>query len=529
MERWKPEVEISRAEEFVFKRLGRHRKLFAFLRVHRTKIFDDAFQAELDGMYRQTGAGDEPLPAAFMAMVTLLQGYSNASDAEAVELSVMDRRWQLVLGNLNDTTPPFSQGALQKFRQRLIEADMDRRVLERTIEIAKATKEFDWKKLPKSLRMGIDSRPLSGAGRVEDTFNLLGHAARKLAEAAAKLTERTLEEVCRLAKIPLLLSASVKSGLDIDWNDPEQKDEALNTLQAQIASLHEWVEKKLGSAVDEDTPVRRYIEAIAQVQKQDLEDAAPGRKRIRQGVAEDRRVSIEDPEMRHGRKSKSKRFNGYKEHIATDLDTRLVYAGAVTPANVPEEEGAPMLKDDLDHQGIKIGELSIDRAYVNSPTVAEVRQQGGEILCKPWRIHGRPGCFSKTDFKINMRDRTITCPAGQIENFEPGDVVEFDPEVCGPCPMRGQCTHSASGKGRQVKIADDEALQQRLRKQRASRSGRQALRRRTAIEHSLAHIAAREGPKARYRGARKNLFNLRRSAALQNLETIQQTIAIATV
>jgi len=40
--------------------------------------------------------------------------------------------------------------------------------------------------------------------------------------------------------------------------------------------------------------------------------------------------------MRHGRKSSSKRFNGYKRHIAADLDTDLIVACAVTPANRPE-------------------------------------------------------------------------------------------------------------------------------------------------------------------------------------------------
>ena len=38
--------------------------------------------------------------------------------------------------------------------------------------------------------------------------------------------------------------------------------------------------------------------------------------RIREGVADDRRVSIEDSQMRHGRKSKTERFNGYQQHIA---------------------------------------------------------------------------------------------------------------------------------------------------------------------------------------------------------------------
>jgi hypothetical protein len=50
------------------------------------------------------------------------------------------------------------------------------------------------------------------------------------------------------------------------------------------------------------------------------------------------------------------------------------------------------------------------------------------------------------------------------------------------------------------------------------------LRQRTAVEHSLAHIAARKGSQARYRGTRKNLFDLRRAATIQNLEGIQRTI-----
>jgi hypothetical protein len=45
--------------------------------------------------------------------------------------------------------------------------------------------------------------------------------------------------------------------------------------------------------------------------------------------------------MRHGRKSKSKRFNGYKRHIAADLHTDLIFACAVTPANRPEEKARP--------------------------------------------------------------------------------------------------------------------------------------------------------------------------------------------
>jgi hypothetical protein len=151
--------------------------------------------------------------------------------------------------------------------------------------------------------------------------------------------------------------------------------------------------------------------------------------------------------------------------------------------------------------------------------------QGGVVLCKPWsgRI-GRAGLFKKADFKIDMRAKTITCPAGQVEPIEEGQAVEFDPEQCGACRLRNQCTYSASG-GRTIQINQDERRQQRLRHLTSTRSGRKRLRERVGVEHKLAHIAARKGPKARYLGIRANLFDLRRAASIQNLETIQRMAA----
>ena len=100
--------------------------------------------------------------------------------------------------------PAFSQGGLQQFRERLVRYEMDLRLLERTIELAKKTRGFDWKKLPKTLRVAVDSRPLAGAGRVEDTINLLGHAGRKIAECIAENLQMEFADVCRLSGAPLL-------------------------------------------------------------------------------------------------------------------------------------------------------------------------------------------------------------------------------------------------------------------------------------------------------------------------------------
>ncbi len=75
-------------------------------------------------------------------------------------------------------------------------------------------------------------------------------------------------------------------------------------------------------------------------------------------------------------------------------------------------------------------------------------------------------------------------------------------------------------KGRSVSIHPDESLLQELRQRQHSQPGRAQLRERVAVEHSLAHIGQWQGDRARYLGIRKNLFDLRRLAVVNNLHVI---------
>jgi hypothetical protein len=395
-------------------------------------------------------------------------------------------------------------------------------LLERTVEVATRQREFDGRKLKGTLKVAIDSRPLVGAGRVEDTLNLLGHAGRKVAQSAAKLLGWPLEKVCHEAGIPVLLESSIKKGLDVDWNQAEQKTQALQTLCQQLDNLEEWLKKHLPMQMHQ-LALAEPLKVLVQLRNQDIEPdpGGGGGVRIRQGVAPDRRVSVEDGEMRHGRKSKSNRFNGFKQHIATELETELILACNVTPANRPEAEAAPVLQQDLERQGAQIEQLHIDRGYITSPVVEQVLENGGEVLCKPWAPKNGE-LFPKSAFNMDMRSRTLTCPAGQTERFTVGTVVEFNAQQCEQCPLRAQCTTAGPGHGRTVAIAEDERLQHRLRKLVKTPAGRQRLRKRVGVEHRLAHVARRQGPRARYRGVRKNTFDLRRAAAIQNIESWQR-------
>jgi transposase len=357
-------VEPSPAERAVIKAV-RRAKLFVFLRQHRHELFDEQFQAELAETYVDSPKGQPPVPPARLALATILQAYAKVSDDEVIEATVMDRRWQLVLDCMGAEAPPFSKGTLVGFRKRLIEQDLDRRLIERTVELAARTKGFG----ARALRAALDSSPLWGAGRVEDTLNLMGHALRKalgvIAAAQGRGQAAGTAVVAGLAGVPQLAASSLKAALDADWDDPAARDQAL----AQVLGLLDRVEGFIGGQYG-DQCAATAVAAARQVRDQDVDLTGPAPS-LRRGVAKDRRISIEDGDMRHGRKSRSVLIDGYKRHVLTDLDTGLVPAVGITPANVPEAAVTEDIAADLDAAGRRLSELHIDRAYLASALVRD--------------------------------------------------------------------------------------------------------------------------------------------------------------
>jgi hypothetical protein len=74
-----------------------------------------------------------------------------------------------------------------------------------------------------------------------------------------------------------------------------------------------------------------------------------------------------------------------------------------------------------------------------------------------------------------------------------------------------------------VSIHPDEALLIELRERQLTPEGRAKLRERVAVEHTLAHLGRWQGRRARYRGVRKNLFDLRCCAVVHNLHVLTRS------
>ncbi|MHB8577476.1 MAG: transposase [Dehalococcoidia bacterium] len=507
---WSAPAALSPAEAAFVGRLKRRSRFFVFLREIRQEFLSAAFSQELATLYRDSPRGQPPVAPEQLALATLLQAYTGLSDAEVIEACLADRRWQRVLDCWETETPPFAQGTLVNFRTRLLAAQAERRLIERVLELAEATAGFGRQRL----KLALDSSPLWGAGRVEDTVNLLGTALRRAVAVLAKHAGQTLTEQAAALGVPELGGTSLKGTLDLDWTATDAPERALGIVLA----ARETVEAQVPAPPAEAEPL---LAVAHQVAAQDVVRHAHGQPTLRDGVAPDRRISIADGEQRHGRKSKAVRFDGYKRHAVRDLEQAgLIRAVAVTPGNRPDAEATPAVSADLAHQAVSVAEWHVDRAYLASALVRE-RDAETTVWCKPFPV--RNGAqFPKTAFAFAADQQQLTCPAGVRRAAVPGQTVHFPAAQCDPCALRAQCMRGKRGSGRSITLHAEEPLLIELRAAQATPAGRAKLRERVGVEHTLARVGQVQGDVARYRGVRKQLFDTRRAAIIVNLQILDR-------
>lgn len=511
---WKGPVEISPEEGAVLK-LCKKQKLWGFLRAHRHEILDSDVRASLAGMYaNDPRGGHPPIAPERLALAMLLQVGFGVADHEVPTLTAVDRRWQVVLDCVGATTPAFSQGTVFSFRERARAHGLMSVLLNKTIELARSSKGFDHKRL----RAIFDSSPLVGAGRVEDTFNLLGHAISQLLETAAAEGSFDAAEVASELEVSVFGASSVKAVLDVDWREPSARAKALRTLLEQFERLQKWLRTRFDDLALQRPPLSERIETVERIIEQDTEPDPdhPGNgsaRRIRQGVTKDRLISLSDRDQRHGRKSSTKAFNGYKRHVAVDADVPgLIHAALVQPANQREHDAAGPLMDALESNGTTIVELHHDRGYLPAEEIVAKHDSGVKVVSKPPTLV-RGEYFAKDDFDIDFEQETVTCPAAVVIPLRLGKTIAFPIAKCRECDIRSRCTKS---RQRQLSIHPQERWYREMASDLDTSAGRAARRERVAVEHALARVSAIQSNRARYRGLAKNQFDLERTAVVNN-------------
>lgn len=247
----------------------------------------------------------------------------------------------------------------------------------------------------------------------------------------------------------------------------------------------------------------------------------------------DRTISVVDPEMRHGRKSSSQRFDGYKIHAAaTNTAEPLITAIGVTAGGDQDGPQAPGL---VDQQPVhrRPPRLLGDTAYGTGPVRAQLAGRDIEVLAPVPDAPVAEGRLGKRDFEIDLHAGTVTCPAGQVAPIrsQAGGKrrAVFRRTACRDCPLRSRCLAPRT-KERSIWVTPEERLLQAARRQLDDPATAEHLRRtRPRIERLLGLLAARYGArKSRYIGRRKATLQAAWGAALVNLNPIAHHLAAQT-
>lgn len=508
--------------------MGRQRKQFTLTDVQvlagALLVSEDSFYGRMatygDKLVREemfadlySHRGRPSVSPVLLSKVLLLMFHDNVSDRQAEERARYDLRWKAAL-HLGIGETGFDSTALTRFRARLVLHEKERSFFEETV---KAARQYGL--IRAEVAEVIDSTPVLGAGAVQDTYNLLRSAVRKMLKAV-----RNQPEVHERLRSLLKRQDYDETGKpEIDWDDREARQALLNELvQDARTLLTETADLELGPAE------KAARELLAAVTEQDVEEQADGTVALKNGVAKDRVISTTDPEMRHGHKSSKGRFDGHKAHIMEDPEAEIITGVEVTAGNVPDADPLPDLLDQHEAVGLTVTEVVGDTAYGSGDTRATMAERGVKLVA-PVPPEGKNGKYiPKSAFEIDLESRTCRCPAGHLVSMtgtrkkDRAGLFHFG-ELCRNCPLRDQCTNSR--QGRTVTVHRYEALLQKGRAEQKTDTFKAAYRKRPIVERKIAELVRHGMRQARYIGRAKVRLQLAWTAAMVNLKRLFKQIA----
>lgn len=454
--------------------------------------------------------GRPSAPPSLVALATLLQFREGLSDRATIDCLRYDLRWKAALHlDAVSTEAPFSRTTLQAFRVRLTLHELEGRAFERSVEVAQEAGL-----LPRRLRLAVDSTPVRGRGAVKDTYNLLSDA---IAQVLRRVADGRDEDVADLARSSGLgrhvLAPSVKGSEDVEWSDPEAVRAFLKQLVQDCRDVLELAESEGVSQGQEAELLRRIL--VQDIEGGHDDDEPP---RVRRRVAKERVVSVSDPEIRTRHKSKSSKYSGHKAHAATDIDSGIVTAVAVTSPNASEGEIlSDLVEQTRDLCEAEIDEVLGDCSYGTRPAVQAADQAGVRLRSRMPR--GSQQRFPARDFQVSDDLRSARCPAGHSSQKAyragvRGWIHKWSKDHCQACPLKAQCT---TADRRSLSVSEDFHDRRRREQEAWSPEGRLALRSRVAVEHAIARLKARGAGNARYFSAAKTQFQWLWTAAAANL------------
>jgi len=473
-------------------------------------------------LYRED-FGRPSVPPSQLAVALLLQAHDSVSDEEAISRSAFDLRWKVAL-SLELDEKLCAKSTLQRFRAQLILHEATGQIFDRGVAACRAAGLLK----RTTLSAAIDTTPILGRGAVRDTYNLVSDGIRHVVDEACRLKGWERDGIVQAEGLSRHFAASFKGSLDLDWSDAEERRAVVGQLVADARITLAVATRALRGYAPDAAPTQALREAqrlLAELLAQDIDQEPEdgGGPSIRRGTAKDRIVSTTDPEMRHGHKSHSKGFEGYKAAIVAETESGVILATDVRAGNVHDREGAAeLVAQAVERSRQELDEVLGDTAYGDLETRESIVALGAEVIAKA-PPGTRKGMFDRRDFRVDSSRGVARCPAGKrsirseaISGGDPGWRYVFSRKDCSPCPLREKCTKSRAA-ARVLQITEKTDALWCLRKQQKTKRFRRRYRKRVVVEHRIGRLVQLGIRQAKYFGKTKTGFQIALAATVANL------------
>lgn len=498
--------------------------------------------------------GRRAWPAPVLMSLLLLRWMEEGlSRIAAMRRADSDIVWRAAMGLIIGGPTP-SERTMRDFeaflRERHPSADLPRYVLlhEHFVHLAL------WSGSSNDPKWAMDSTPQYCYGAVLDTVRLLGDGLRLVARSYASTTGTTLVLLAGRWNLPLLLAKSTKGHLAIDWRDQGERTRVITELAGDVTRIVADVRQNLDAIKNGPRKLALIsrCDAVVRVVEQDLEATADGRLVIAQKVAKNRLISITDPEARHGRKSKSQTFNGFKINVLGDLVSGLIAAVSVTPGNGHDAPPGHELIARATRMRLDLRKVLADTAYGGAADRHKILAEYGVRLVAPPPPIAEPepdGALPRSAFSLDFAAMSATCPnkvtttdVVRVEDHaEPHLRFRWPLSACAECPLRLRClakrqlassvppADGRTGRPRKVgRVLDLHPFEQELREARAAwldPAVRRVYRDRTQAERLISQVVRHGGRVARAWGRPAASLQAHAIVMRCNLELLARQIA----
>ena len=378
--------------------------------------------------------------------------------------------------------------------------------------------------IPDKVTLLTDTTWVKGAGAVQDTYTLLRKGVRKLLRALGYHLPGQRRGLSKQVRELVETYVDQDRKAKIDWSDPQARAEQLKVLVDNAETVLD-----LAAEQADDAEVREIGWVLTKILGDDLVTDEAGDPQIGEGTAPDRIISMTDTQMRHGRKSAARRFNGFKNSVSTELSNELILD--ITDVPAPGSDGAhliPTIERVEAHTSVTVERVIGDGAYGsgdNRAACANYPSHSIDLVSPRSQPHDPE--VDKSAFQIDLEALCATCPQGYTvtgkdrkdRQGRPILAFTFARSDCETCPLFARCVRSKSA-GRTVRTHAHEALLQEARQRQQTDEFKEIYPLRGRVEGKIAELVRHGLRETRYLGEQKRQLQRLWTGAAVNLKRL---------